>query len=165
MEIPQAYHAMLDEVRWADASLRQVNGLIGWADRLDEALRYATYLNARPAGLNVAFPGASTHRTWRTCMLVIITALQHQASEAETRRSEAEISAGSDSGGTGDDIRALMDWETAALDAVDYGRRVIANEEPVARLVFEGIARAGGPREVPADKRYAAEGVKAGWSR
>jgi Na+-translocating ferredoxin:NAD+ oxidoreductase RnfC subunit len=54
-------------------------------------------------------------------------------------------------------IRKLLNWETAAGDAHTFGGRILANEEPYARIVHDGIAQAGGRHEVPADKNYARE--------
>jgi hypothetical protein len=72
-----------------------------------------------------------------------VTALKHRENAAEAR----VVS------------RRCQEWDIAASDAGAFGKRVLANEEPIARRVGEGIAAAGGLPEVPADKRYADQSV------
>jgi hypothetical protein len=52
--------------------------------------------------------------------------------------------------------RRFLEWDITASDAHTFGERVLRNEQPIAVRVGEGIAAAGGLREVPASKRYAA---------
>ena len=74
-------------------------------------------------------------------------AAEHAAAARWRREKAAEARAAS---------AAFSEWDIAASDAGTFGRRVLANEEPAARRVGEGIAAAGGLPEVPRDKRYAA---------
>jgi hypothetical protein len=53
--------------------------------------------------------------------------------------------------------RRCQEWDNAASDASTFGSKILKNEEPIARRMYEGIVQAGGLREVPASKRYASK--------
>jgi hypothetical protein len=71
-------------------------------------------------------------------------ALRQRAAEHRERAEQARALA-----------RELLSWETVARDAEGTGRAAVAAEQPIAVRVGEGIARAGGVREVPGSKWFA----------
>lgn len=175
MQLLTAFTAMLGDVGYANASARQIDGILDWSDHVARAVARAKMMHARPGTLDVTFTGSATHRTWRVSCHSILAALSAQAEEARVRRAEQNVKAADleqRAAAEEDEMAAaslrdeaveargevsdLIQWEIAANDAHTFGESVIRNEEPVARRVFEGIQAAGGIREVPADKRYAA---------
>lgn len=152
MELLTAFTAMLNDVGYANASARQIDGILDWSDYVSRAVRHADEMGASAGCMEVTFSGSATHRTWRISCMSILAALQSQAEEARVRRGDADA----EDEEAGEDLDALMAWETAAADAHAFGEAVLRNEAPVARRVFDAIQAAGGLHEVPADKRYAA---------
>lgn len=90
MNIESAFQAMINDVSSADASRRQIDGILDWLDPVRRACAHARQLEAPASCLEVAFAASATHRTWRASSEAILAALAAQSETARAWRAGAE---------------------------------------------------------------------------
>lgn len=170
--LERAFMLMLGCITAADASRRQVNGILAWRDQVRHALAKAQAAGGT-AGTKAAVVPSTTHRAWLVASGAIVDALYTQAAAAARLRCECEAAAEAleaEAAATQDEdeagellaqaaaLRARAEaatvWQIAALEAAAAGRSLTTAEDAIARPVGEAIAAAGGVREVPGAKHY-----------
>lgn len=181
MDLMRAFTQMLAGVTAADASARQVRGVLVWREYVHNAVRLAPEGCEGQVGPS---PESVTHRGWRLAAGAILAVLRAQAGAADARAAtetaeaarQDEIAAAHDSAAASADdggaahlaaaraareaaatarVRAdaAMAWGVAARDAHTTGTRLVAEESAIAFPVGQALAAAGGADEVYGDKR------------
>ena len=172
--LERAFMLMLGCITAADASRRQVNGILAWRDQVRHALAKAQAAGGT-AGTKAPAVPSTTHRAWLVASGAIVDALYTQSTAAGILRCECEAAAEeleAEAAATEDEdedeagelltqaaaLRARAEaatvWQIAALEAAAAGRSLTTAEDAIARPVGEAIAAAGGVREVPGAKHY-----------
>jgi len=171
-----AYDVMLRGLTAADASRRQLNGVIGWAWHVAAACRAGEGCGST-AGMTVNLAGGEyDHGSWKSDCRQILSALLRQQAAAErirlaelaaAAREEAAAAAARRRGEPGmaarhdreaarhrDRAARALKWQLAASDARGQGWLLIRAEDAHAIPVHEAIQRVGGLAEVARVKAY-----------
>lgn len=82
MSLMRAFTVMLGDVKAADASARQVTGILQWRDYVHEAVRRGEGLPCSP-GRAVHMPSSNTHARWVMAAEAILDDLREQAGDAD----------------------------------------------------------------------------------
>ncbi len=111
MSLMRAFRAMLDDVKAADASARQVTGILTWRDYVHEVVRRGEGLPCSP-GQRVFMPSTETHVKWVMAAEAILDDLREQASDADKLYAEAMAEANA-----ADDEADAAESEAASCEA------------------------------------------------
>jgi hypothetical protein len=186
MSLMRAFTVMLGDVKAADASARQVTGILQWRDYVHEAVRRGEGLPCSP-GRAVHMPSSSTHARWVMAAEAILDDLREQASDAdelyadamaaanaadgeeaaaESEAASAEASAAAEQAAAARELaEKAMVWGIAARDAHTFGERLVADENEIAVPIGEALAAAGGVSEVYGSKHALTADTGSGGSR
>ena len=176
MEIGTALDVMTGGLTAADASARQVSGILAWGDLAAASREAALAVTSTPAGLTVTAGESRVHRQWRDQALAITAAFRAQAAHADriaaaataaAERAEAAAadaalarnaalaaSAAAVAAANRERAAAAMRWQAAALDAATAGDSLITREDTITVPVGDAQAAAGGVPEAAASKHY-----------
>jgi hypothetical protein len=111
MSLMRAFTVMLGDVKAADASARQVTGILQWRDYVHEAVRRGEGLPCSP-GRAVHMPSSSTHARWVMAAEAILDDLREQANDADVLYEEAMAAANA-----ADGEAAAAESEAASAEA------------------------------------------------
>lgn len=138
MDLMRAFTQMLAGVTAADASLRQVRGILVWREHVHTAVRCGPGDGGHAEGMAVgAVPESVTHRGWRGAAEMILDALYRQACAADTLAAEAATEAA--------EADILADsYEAAAASADDDGAAVLLAAALAAREAAKEARRRAG---------------------